>query len=818
MDNTLTNTMVEESENIDDVLQLVGFTLGEEEYCIDILSVQEINKRMYITRVPKAAPFVKGVVNLRGKVIPVIDLRRRFKLEDKFDEDTRLIVVELASDSMGFVVDSVTEVIRIPVTRIDPTPPVIGQISNEYLLGVGKTDNRLLILLDLNRVIDMVDDESSYMSSLERRIKVAHGMIADDSLTEEDQDDEEQEPTPAPKPKPKPAPEPPKPEPEPDPEPKPEPDPEPQPESSDDSGDTDAPIDDLIAQELAKREAEDELRIAQMKQMEQDGEPQQPESSGDEGNLDDLIAQELAKREAEDRARLERERQERDEQPENTVASDDSDDHEIDIDEDFGRLDDMISQEEQRRERASQDEPKKPQPLSSDAEPAGSVDAPMPATAPQTDSPAAAPDHHNQVLEDIMSELTAQDERVREINQSSVSADELENLGLRELTDEERAADEQPLQSLDAVPEEPTKDPVIEDDPLAELEEMERNFYAHRPQASQSNGRMAAEALHDEDEDSAQNEHDDEPAPGADQDDPEPLQAQSEPPAEDDWDIDTLVSDEELQAYFEQQKKNSIAPEPDAFSTEEAHADTDPSNQSQDSEDSEPEPELLPDQAPAVPEADEPSSTETAEAGQPDWTELVEVLDRVLDGDFEAEYEDDLQIALALGEIQTLLNAARISLGAARREMPGIIGALYDSSRYAEESTNRILDLSERMLTGNEEFVHAFEQLKGQAASMDQPGIADACTSMEQQLDSALDTTFEMMSSMEFQDITKQRIQKMQKRSASLKTTLEDMRELVAAQEQTEDPDNSLAGAITTEPDENDQNAIDDLLRQMGLE
>lgn len=143
----------EEQENMDSTLQLVGFKLGEEEYCIDIHNIQEINKRMHITRVPKNQPFVKGVINLRGKVICVIDLRKRFGLPDNFDNDTRIMVIDLAHETMGFVVDSVTEVIRIPVNRVDPTPPLIGHISNEYLLGVGKTDKRLLIIIDLNRVV-----------------------------------------------------------------------------------------------------------------------------------------------------------------------------------------------------------------------------------------------------------------------------------------------------------------------------------------------------------------------------------------------------------------------------------------------------------------------------------------------------------------------------------------------------------------------------------------------------------------------------------------------------------------------------------------
>src|SRR5512140_873748 len=108
------NTKVQ-TESVDSLLQLVSFSIGEEEFGVDILKVQEINRMVEVTRVPNAPEYVDGVINLRGKVIPIIDLRRRFGMERKGkDKNTRIIVVELSGKILGFVVDAVSEVLRIP--------------------------------------------------------------------------------------------------------------------------------------------------------------------------------------------------------------------------------------------------------------------------------------------------------------------------------------------------------------------------------------------------------------------------------------------------------------------------------------------------------------------------------------------------------------------------------------------------------------------------------------------------------------------------------------------------------------------------------
>jgi len=136
-------------------LQLVSFNIGTEEFGVDILKVQEINRMVEITRVPQAPHFVEGVINLRGKVIPIVDLRKRFGLELKeHDKNTRIVVVDIGGNIMGMIVDSVSEVLRLPASTIEPPPEIVTGINSEYIKGVAKLEDRLLIFLDLSRVID----------------------------------------------------------------------------------------------------------------------------------------------------------------------------------------------------------------------------------------------------------------------------------------------------------------------------------------------------------------------------------------------------------------------------------------------------------------------------------------------------------------------------------------------------------------------------------------------------------------------------------------------------------------------------------------
>ena len=123
----------------DERLQLVTFSIGDEEFGVDILKVQEIIRTMEITRVPRAPEFVEGVINLRGKVIPIIDLRCRFNLKPRHhDSHTRIIVIEITQMVVGFVVDAVSEVLRIPVDTVEPAPSVVAGLDSDYISGVGK--------------------------------------------------------------------------------------------------------------------------------------------------------------------------------------------------------------------------------------------------------------------------------------------------------------------------------------------------------------------------------------------------------------------------------------------------------------------------------------------------------------------------------------------------------------------------------------------------------------------------------------------------------------------------------------------------------
>lgn len=140
-----------------DLLQLVSFHLDGQEFGLDILKVQEIIRMIELTRVPHAPDFVEGVINLRGKVIPVIGLRKRFGLPSRDqDKQTRIVVAEVDGNIVGFVVDSVSEVLRIPVDTVEP-PPRLTKVDRELVSGIGKLDTRLLLMLDVDRLLSSME-------------------------------------------------------------------------------------------------------------------------------------------------------------------------------------------------------------------------------------------------------------------------------------------------------------------------------------------------------------------------------------------------------------------------------------------------------------------------------------------------------------------------------------------------------------------------------------------------------------------------------------------------------------------------------------
>ena len=157
MENGANTTIITE-----ELLQLVSFKVGDAEFGVDILKVQEINKMMELTSVPNTPSFVEGVVNLRGRIIPVINLRSRLGLELKdYDSETRIIVVELNDKTLGFIVDEVKEVLRIPKSITEQPPDIVSGVDASYITAIGKLEDRLLILLDLTKILS--NDEENQL-------------------------------------------------------------------------------------------------------------------------------------------------------------------------------------------------------------------------------------------------------------------------------------------------------------------------------------------------------------------------------------------------------------------------------------------------------------------------------------------------------------------------------------------------------------------------------------------------------------------------------------------------------------------------------
>lgn len=145
----------EEKKGVVEV-QLVSFLLGAEEYAIDILNVQEIIRMTDITKVPRSQNFIEGIINLRGVVIPVIDLRTRFGMK-RVDTtgNTRVIVVRMSDLVIGFIVDQVQEVLRLSIESVDTTPDIVRHtVKGDFIKGVGKHADRLLILLDIGKILE----------------------------------------------------------------------------------------------------------------------------------------------------------------------------------------------------------------------------------------------------------------------------------------------------------------------------------------------------------------------------------------------------------------------------------------------------------------------------------------------------------------------------------------------------------------------------------------------------------------------------------------------------------------------------------------
>lgn len=146
----------------DELIQLVSFMLSDEEYGIEVLKVREIIRMPGITKMPNTPHYVEGIINLRGKVIPIISMRKRFGLcESEYNSHTRIMVMDVAGGLTGFIVDGVSEVIRIHSSEIQPPPPMVsGSIDQDFITGVFNHADRLLIIMDVDRMFSAEEQDS----------------------------------------------------------------------------------------------------------------------------------------------------------------------------------------------------------------------------------------------------------------------------------------------------------------------------------------------------------------------------------------------------------------------------------------------------------------------------------------------------------------------------------------------------------------------------------------------------------------------------------------------------------------------------------
>ena len=140
------------------IREYLTFTLGAEEYGVDILKVQEIRGYDSVTRIPDAPDFIKGVINLRGTIVPVVDMRLKFKLgKAEYNEFTVMIILNISRRVVGMVVDGVSDVMQLTAEQIRPAPEFGGAINTRYITGLGTLDERMLILVDIERLMSGAD-------------------------------------------------------------------------------------------------------------------------------------------------------------------------------------------------------------------------------------------------------------------------------------------------------------------------------------------------------------------------------------------------------------------------------------------------------------------------------------------------------------------------------------------------------------------------------------------------------------------------------------------------------------------------------------
>jgi purine-binding chemotaxis protein CheW len=148
--------------------QYVTFTIGSEIYGVDVLKVQEIIGMTQITHVPNTMPFMKGVINLRGLVVPVIDIRIKFKMSERdYNNFTVILIVEVKNRMIGMIVDTVSDVVEIPITNIQDTPHFSTSIETDFIKGIGNDVSQLIIILDVDRILSYDEIEEMIKEKVE---------------------------------------------------------------------------------------------------------------------------------------------------------------------------------------------------------------------------------------------------------------------------------------------------------------------------------------------------------------------------------------------------------------------------------------------------------------------------------------------------------------------------------------------------------------------------------------------------------------------------------------------------------------------------
>ncbi len=176
--------MAEKNNGISEI-QLVVFDLASEHYGVDISDVREIIRMQNITRVPGVTSYVEGIINLRGKVLPVLDLRKRLglKVADQ-TEESRIVVIDITDGEAGVIVDAVTEVLRVPNSSIEPPSSMVTQGNSDYLRGIAKLTNRLIILLDLNKLLSSKADSEAISRVIGESVAESRSDVAEEQMTE----------------------------------------------------------------------------------------------------------------------------------------------------------------------------------------------------------------------------------------------------------------------------------------------------------------------------------------------------------------------------------------------------------------------------------------------------------------------------------------------------------------------------------------------------------------------------------------------------------------------------------------------------------